>query len=185
MSSKRAVFLLIATVLFFALMPVGWCASDVTINHLDVDKTVYERGDFVVFTLTIRNNALNSSHMIRYQFQIRRGEIILFQSLTSNPQQLNGTSELIVTFTYGPLDYSFSDDYYIFRAFVYPDDLDGGYISEDYGASVVPEFFSSLMILSIAAMFGHIVRRRVQKLPPFPVKENKENKPTCRSHGTC
>ena len=160
MPSKNLVFILLGTVLFSALMPVAWCASDITITHLDVDKTVYQRGDFVVFTLTIRNNAFNLSHMIRYHFQIRRGDIILWQSLTSNPQQLNGTSELIVTFTYGPLDYSFSDDYYIFRAFVYPDDLDGGYISEDYGASVVPEFISSLMVLSIAAMFGLIVRRK-------------------------
>ena len=105
MPSKNLFFILIATILFFALIPVGWCASDVTINHLDVDKTIYERGDFVVFTLTIRNNAFNLSHMIRYQFQICRGEIILWQSLTSNPQQLNATSEMIVTFTYGPLDY--------------------------------------------------------------------------------
>jgi hypothetical protein len=62
--------------------------------------------------------------------------------------------------TYGPLDYSFSDDYYIFRAFVYSDDLDGGYISEDYGASVVPEFISSFMILSVAALFGIFVTRK-------------------------
>ena len=160
MSSKSVVFILVATVLFFALMPVSWCASDVTINHFDVDKTVYERGDFVNFTLTIRNNALNSSHMIRYKFQICRGEIILMQSLTSDPQRLNGTSELTVKMTYGPLDYSFSDDYYIFRAFVYSDDLDGGYISEDYGASVVPEFISSFMILSVAALFGIFVTRK-------------------------
>jgi hypothetical protein len=160
MSSKNVVFILVTTVLFFALMPVGWCTSDVTINHLDVDKTVYERGDFVVFTLTVRNNALNSSHMIRFKFQIRRGDIILWQSATSDPQKLNATSELNVRFTYGPLDNSFSDDYYIFRAFVYPDDLDGAYISEDYGASVVPEFISSLMVLSIVAMFGVIIRRK-------------------------
>ena len=89
--------------------------------------------------------------------------LILWQSATSDPQKLNATSELNVRLTYGPLDYSFSDDYYIFRAFVYPDDLDGNYISEDYGANVVPEFISSLMILSIAAMFGHIIGRRGQK----------------------
>jgi len=160
MSSKNVVFILVATVLFFALMPVGWCTSDVTINHLDVDKTVYERGDFVVFTLTVRNNALNSSHMIRFKFQIRRGDIILWQSATSDPQKLNATSELNVRLTYGPLDNSFSDDYYIFKAFVYPDDLDGDYISEDYGASVVPEFISSLMVLSIVAMFGVIICRK-------------------------
>ena len=160
MSSKNLVFILIATILFSALIPVGWCASDVTIHHLEVDKTVYERGDFVVFTLTIRNNALNSSHMIRFKFQIRRGDIILWQSATSDPQQLNGSSEFTVKMTYGPLHYSFSDDYYIFRAFVYPDDLDGDYISEDYGASVVPEFISSFVILSIAAMFGLIICRK-------------------------
>ena len=61
--------------------------------------------------------------------------------------------------TYGHSDNSFSDDYYIFRAFVYPDDLDGDYISEDYGASVVPEFISSCMILSVAALFGVFVGR--------------------------
>ena len=77
MFSKNVVFILVATVLFFALMPVGWCTSDVTINHLDVDKTVYQLWDFVAFTLTIRNNALNSSHMIRFKFQIRRGDIML------------------------------------------------------------------------------------------------------------
>jgi hypothetical protein len=160
MPSKNAVFILVATVIFFALMPVGWCTSDVTINHLEVDKTVYERGDFVVFTLTVRNNALNSSHMIRFKFQIRRGDIILWQSATSDPQKLNATSEYNMRLTYGPLDNSFSDDYYIFRAFVYPDDLDGAYIGEDYGASVVPEFISSLMILPIVTMFGVIITRK-------------------------
>ncbi len=160
MSSRNAVFILVVTIIFFALMPVGWCTSDVTINHLEVDKTVYERGDFVVFTLTVRNNALNSSHMIQVKFQIRRGDIILWQSATSDPQKLNATSEVNVRLTYGPLDNSFSDDYYIFRAFVYPDDLDGAYISENYGASVVPEFISSLMILPIATMFGVIITRK-------------------------
>jgi len=160
MPSKNAVFILVATIIFFALMPVGWCTSDVTINHLEVDKTVYERGDFVVFTLTVRNNALNSSHMIRFKFQIRRGDIILWQSATSDPQKLNATSEYNMRSTYGPLDNSFSDDYYIFRASVYPDDLDSAYISEDYGASVVPEFISSLRILPIVTMFGVIITRK-------------------------
>ena len=66
---------------------------------------------------------------------------------------------MTVKMTYGPLDYSFSDDYYIFRAFVYPDDLGGDYISEDYGANVVPEFSWPFMILSITLLFGILVGR--------------------------
>ena len=77
MSSKKIVFLHIAIVFFLVLIPVARCASDVTLHYFRVDKAVYERGDFVVFTLTVRNNALNSSHMIRFKFQILRGEIIL------------------------------------------------------------------------------------------------------------
>ena len=68
MSSKKVVFLLVATIFFFVLMPVARCTSDVTIYYFGVDKAVYERGDYVVFTLTVRNNGLNSSRMIQFKF---------------------------------------------------------------------------------------------------------------------
>jgi hypothetical protein len=163
MSSKKIVFLHIAIVFFLVLIPVARCASDVTIHYFGVDKAVYERGDFVVFTLTVRNNALNSSHMIRFKFQILRGEIILWDSGTSDPQKLNKTTEsgaeLTVRLTYGPLDSSFSDDYYIFRTLVYADDMSGGHISENYGANVIPEFSWPLMILSVATLSGIFVSK--------------------------
>ena len=66
-----------------------------------------------------------------------------------SPQKLNKATEsgaeLTAKLTYGPLDSAFSDDYYVFRASVYADDLNGGCISEDYGANVVPEFSWSLV----------------------------------------
>ena len=161
MYSKKIVFLHIAIVFFLVLIPAARCASDVTIHYFGVDKAVYERGDFVIFTSTVRNNALNLSHMIQFKFQILRGEIILWDSGIGDPHKLNKTTEsgaeLTVKLTYGPLDSAFSDDYYVFRAFVYADDLNGGYISENYGANVIPEFSWSLMMFSIATLFGIFV----------------------------